>query len=66
MRTLADFLRTTPGLDAADTEWLHLLVEDWQLLADLLFSDLVLWVEDAEEKGPIGEGAVDAKMQNRP
>ncbi|MEN3123579.1 sensor histidine kinase [Janibacter sp. LM] len=44
MRTLADFLRTTPGLDAADTEWLHLLVEDWQLLADLLFSDLVLWL----------------------
>ena len=44
MRTLADFLRITPGLEAADTEWLHLLVEDWHLLADLSFSDLVLWV----------------------
>lgn len=44
MRTLADFMRITPGLDAADTEWLHLLVEDWHLLADLAFSDLVLWV----------------------
>lgn len=44
MRTLADFLRTTPDLEPADTEWLHLLVEDWHLLADLAFSDLVLWV----------------------
>lgn len=44
MRTLADFLRITPGLDEADTERLHLLVEDWHLLADLSFSDLVLWV----------------------
>ncbi|MGO1167018.1 MAG: sensor histidine kinase [Janibacter sp.] len=44
MRTLADFLRITPDLVPADTEWLHLLVEDWHLLADLSFSDLVLWV----------------------
>ena len=44
MRTLADFLRVTPDLVPADTEWLHLLVEDWHLLADLAFSDLVLWV----------------------
>ncbi|WP_435199627.1 sensor histidine kinase [Janibacter sp. GS2] len=44
MRTLADFLRITPDLVSADTEWLHLLVEDWHLLADLAFSDLVLWV----------------------
>ena len=44
MRTLADFLRITPDLVPADTEWLHLLVEDWHLLADLAFSDLVLWV----------------------
>ena len=35
MRTLADFLRITPDLVAEDTEWLHLLVEDWQMLADL-------------------------------
>lgn len=44
MRTLADFLRITPGLEAADAERLHLLVEDWQVLADLAFSDLVLWI----------------------
>lgn len=49
MRTLAEYLRITPGLDTADTERLHLLVEDWHLLADLGFSDLVLWV--AHEEG---------------
>ena len=27
-----------------DVEWLHALVSDWQLLADLSFADLVLWV----------------------
>ena len=33
-----------PSLDAADVEWLHLLLGDWQLLSDLSFGDLVLWV----------------------
>ena len=28
----------------ADIEWLHLLVADGQLLADLAFADIVLWV----------------------
>lgn len=28
-----------------ETDWLHLLVVDWQVIADLAFSDLVLWVE---------------------
>jgi hypothetical protein len=31
------------GLAGADVEWLHALVSDWQLLADLSFADLVLW-----------------------
>jgi two-component system, sensor histidine kinase PdtaS len=30
-------------LAAADIDWLHALVSDWQLLADLSFADLVLW-----------------------
>ena len=30
-----------------DLEWLHALVSDWQLLADLSFADLVLWVPRA-------------------
>jgi two-component system, sensor histidine kinase PdtaS len=32
----------------ADVEWLHLLVADGQLLADLAFADIVLWVPTAE------------------
>jgi len=42
--TLNDVLREQTDLDAADAEWLHLLLGDWQLLADLSFADLVLWV----------------------
>jgi two-component sensor histidine kinase len=32
----------------ADVEWLHLLVADGQLLADLAFADIVLWVPTAD------------------
>ncbi len=32
-------------------EWLHQLVADWQILSDLSFADLVLWLPDAEGKG---------------
>jgi two-component system, sensor histidine kinase PdtaS len=42
--TLSDVLRRLPHLRPADIEWLHLLVGDWQLLSDLSFADLVLWV----------------------
>jgi two-component system, sensor histidine kinase PdtaS len=44
--TLTDFVRTRTDLDDADLEWLHALVSDWQLLADLSFADLVLWVPE--------------------
>ena len=37
-----DPLRSTADFDAGDAEWLHLLVGDWQLLADLGFGDLLL------------------------
>lgn len=33
--------------DEADVEYIHLLVGDWQLIADLSFADLVLWVPSA-------------------
>src|SRR6187431_503733 len=32
----------------ADVDWLHLLVADGQLLADLAFADIVLWVPTAD------------------
>jgi two-component system, sensor histidine kinase PdtaS len=45
--TLTDLVRGNTDLDDADLEWLHSLVSDWQLLADLSFADLVLWVPQA-------------------
>jgi two-component sensor histidine kinase len=41
--TLADLAHGLTPLTGADVEWLHALVSDWQLLADLSFADLVLW-----------------------
>jgi two-component system, sensor histidine kinase PdtaS len=34
-------------LNAAHEAWLRLLISDWQLVADLSFADLVLWVPTA-------------------
>ncbi|WP_460301516.1 sensor histidine kinase [Actinocorallia aurea] len=53
MPTLPDLVRKQTDLDQRDLEWLHALVSDWQLLADLSFADLVLWVP---QKRPTGEG----------
>ncbi len=44
MPTLSELLVSAAVLPPSDIEWLHLLVGDWQLLADLSFADLVLWV----------------------
>ena len=43
MATLTDLARRLTPLTDADVDWLHALVSDWQLLADLSFADLVLW-----------------------
>jgi two-component sensor histidine kinase len=42
--TLADLVRARTDLDEDDVDWLHRLVAEWQLVADLSFADLVLWV----------------------
>jgi two-component sensor histidine kinase len=42
--TLTDLARNHTSLSGHDLEWLHSLVSDWQLLADLSFADLILWV----------------------
>ncbi|RFA08470.1 ATPase [Subtercola boreus] len=44
MSTLSDLVLAQGNSTEADVEWLHLLVGDWQLLADLAFADIVLWV----------------------
>jgi two-component sensor histidine kinase len=46
--TLSDLVLAQGRSDEADVEWLHLLVGDWQLLADLAFADIVLWVPSAD------------------
>jgi len=43
----------------ADAEWLHLLAADGQLLADLAFADIVLWV-------PTASGSFVAVAHSRP
>jgi len=48
MSTLSDLVQAQGRSSEADIEWLHLLVGDWQLLADLAFADIVLWVPNAE------------------
>ncbi|HMO10438.1 MAG TPA: histidine kinase N-terminal domain-containing protein [Actinotalea sp.] len=44
MPTLSNLVTRHTELGSAEVEWLHLLVGDWQLVSDLAFADLVLWV----------------------
>lgn len=38
-------LRGVVDLSAADLDWLHQLIADWQVISDLSVSDLVLWAK---------------------
>jgi len=49
--SLNDLVRSHTELDADDVAWLQLLQADWQIIADLSFADLVLWLPDKEGKG---------------
>jgi two-component sensor histidine kinase len=49
--SLNDVVRQHTDLAEADLDWLHALVADWQLLADLSFADLVLWVPERDGAG---------------
>ncbi len=51
MPSLNDLVRSHTELDADDVAWLQLLQADWQIIADLSFADLVLWLPDKEGKG---------------
>ncbi|QWT25067.1 PAS domain-containing sensor histidine kinase [Subtercola sp. PAMC28395] len=59
MSTLSDLVLAQGNSTEADIEWLHLLVGDWQLLADLAFADIVLWV-------PSNDGSFVAVAHARP
>jgi two-component system, sensor histidine kinase PdtaS len=49
MASMSDLIVEHSALGEAEHQWLRLLVSEWQLLADLSFSDLVLWVPDVDE-----------------
>jgi two-component system, sensor histidine kinase PdtaS len=49
MPSMNDLVREQTGLQPEDLEWLHLIVADWQIIADLSFADLVLWAPTADE-----------------
>src|SRR5699024_10050123 len=51
MPSLSKFLADNPGLSEKEADWLQHLVGDWNLLSDLLRSDLVLWIK--EESGAL-------------
>ncbi|MFM6971816.1 MAG: sensor histidine kinase [Rhodoluna sp.] len=44
MSTLSELNKAHGRSSHADIEWLNLLLADWQLVADLAFADLVLWL----------------------
>ncbi|TXK16304.1 sensor histidine kinase [Homoserinibacter sp. GY 40078] len=59
MSTLSELMLAQGRATEADVDWLHLLVADGQLLADLAFADIVLWV-------PTDSGSFVAVAHSRP
>ena len=49
--SLSALARRHTDLDPADIAWLQLLLADWQVIADLSFADLVLWLPDRQGTG---------------
>jgi two-component system, sensor histidine kinase PdtaS len=49
--SLNDLVKAHTDLSDDDVAWLNLLMADWQIIADLSFADLVLWLPDREGKG---------------
>lgn len=51
MASLNDLVKSHTDLGEADVSWLQLLQADWQIIADLSFADLVLWLPDRGGEG---------------
>jgi two-component system, sensor histidine kinase PdtaS len=49
--TMTDLVRAHTDLGPEDVAWLQLLLADWQVIADLSFADLVLWLPDRDGSG---------------
>ncbi|HEX4190212.1 MAG TPA: histidine kinase N-terminal domain-containing protein [Marmoricola sp.] len=51
MPSLPELARAHTDLTEDDMAWLALLQADWQIIADLSFADLVLWLPDSAREG---------------
>jgi two-component system, sensor histidine kinase PdtaS len=51
MTVLSDLVQEATNLDEVAIDHLQLLLEDWKILADLSFADLLLWVPAKEATG---------------
>ena len=51
MPSLTEIVRRHTDLGDQDVAWCQLLLADWQIIADLSFADLVLWLPDREGSG---------------
>jgi len=49
--SLLALARAHTDLSTADVGWLSMLLADWQIIADLSFADLVLWLPDRAGTG---------------
>jgi hypothetical protein len=49
--SLLELVRAHTDLDDDDVSWLQHLMADWQIIADLSFADLVMWLPDREGNG---------------
>jgi two-component sensor histidine kinase len=49
--SLTELAQAHTDLTPDDEAWLQLLVADWQIIADLSFADLVLWLPDRGGRG---------------
>jgi two-component sensor histidine kinase len=59
MAIFSEQIRQQTSVSQPDLEWLTLLLADWQMLADLAFADLVLWL-------PTNDGSFIAAGHARP
>lgn len=55
MADFSEVLATRPDFDDSDREWLHHLVADWQVIADLSFADLMLILQNGDGSYVIAE-----------
>ena len=51
MPSLKALVQAHTDLSTADVEWLGMLLADWQIVADLSFADLVLWLPATDGSG---------------